>query len=118
MGAAVEYSRAVRPFPLRRLTGRVAAIHRRCGYLAEVTAELVASEPHGPQQWRYWLGEMQDCLEDLIEEAHDVKAECVKSYDSAPADYERAVSAMLTILRGMDEPPDGEREGAPVELAA
>jgi hypothetical protein len=37
---------------------------------------------------------------------------------SAPRDYERAVSAMLTILRGMDDPPDGEREGAPVELAA
>lgn len=110
--AAVEYARAVRPFAVKRVLGSVAALHKRCGYLAEVTAHLVESEAQGPQQWRYWLGELQDCLSDLIEEAHDVKAECVRSYDSAPRDYERAVDAMLVIMRGLQESPEAAADVA------
>ena len=97
----VRYARAVRPFPLRKLTASLAALHRRCGYIAEVTAELVAAEGEGPVRWRYWLGELMDCIDSLVEEAQAVREELSRSYDSAPADYERAVDAMLVILRGL-----------------
>lgn len=98
----VRYARAVRPFPLRRLTARLAALHRRCGYIAEATAELVAAEKDGPSAWRYWLGELMDCMDSLVEEASAVREELSKSYDSAPKDYERAVDAMLAIFRGLE----------------
>lgn len=99
---AMQYSRLLRPYSLKRMAGALWYVEARAGGISNRKNELLIEPPVDAAEWQGQLEAMQNDLEILAEQCEEAHKKLGLLIRSAPADYERAVDAMHKVLLGIN----------------
>jgi hypothetical protein len=99
--AHLEHARLMRPFPVKRLTDALYHVQADAGQIAAVLVAVQTDPPRTPEAWVTELEHLLALLASLELRCRDAVPALEVLADQADADFERAVSAMLAILRGL-----------------
>jgi hypothetical protein len=111
---AIQASRLLRPYPVRRLTEALHHVEQTSGTISQNRLRLMVDTPVSPDEWAGYLAEIQDMLETLAEQCGDAWERLQRMIDSAPADHRRALDALVLILRGLSAPQEAEEASTPL----
>ena len=101
----LRYARMVKPFPTRRLAEIIYYVEADAGLIHKLTLNAQVEPPTQPQLWRETLDHILDVLSSLSERIKEAEPKLVALYDQADNDYERSITAIVAIMRGL---ADGE----------
>lgn len=101
--AAIAHSRLLRPYSTRQLSDALYNVTATANSLRQREMELLINPPVLPDEWIAGLGELQTDLFLLVQYSRDAWRRLAWLQRSAPKDYERALSAVVAILKGLPE---------------
>lgn len=98
--AAIAHSRLLRPHSTRRLSNALYHVNATANSLRQHELALMIDPPVLPDEWAAGLDELQTELYLLVQYSRDAWRKLEWLQRSAPKDYERALEALVLILRG------------------
>jgi hypothetical protein len=101
---AMAHSKLLRPYSPRRLTQALYGVDQIAGSLANAQTRLLVDMPVLPEAWISELDRLQTDLFLLVEASREAWKALEGLKRSAPADYGRALDAVVCVLRGLGEP--------------
>lgn len=115
--AELRHARLLRPFPTRRLSETLFHVYADAHAIEQAVTALLVDPPTTPERWVFEVGHIQILLTSLSERCLAALPALGVMIDSADGDFQRAVSAMEAVLRGLQAAPEG-RGGDEPERAA
>lgn len=115
MSVAVQYGRLLRPFPVKRLADGLYHVQADASAIMATLDALQREPPGSPEEWVEALDGLDVLLASLSGRCGDARPLLDQMAQSAHADFQRAVDAMVMVLRGLQL---SEGLEAPAELRA
>lgn len=109
---ARQHARLIKPFPTRRLPEVLYHVSTESSSIDNAVIRLQINPPTDPGEWRFELDALDTALRSLSARCGDALPALEEMARTADADFSRAVSAMLAVIRGIGE------DEAPIEAAA
>lgn len=104
----LRYARLLKPYPTKRLAKDLAKVKEYSSAVDRKLTELLISPPTLPREWRHELASLDEMLFLLGEQCELTHPGLIEMWEAAEADYERSVTAMVGILRGLAQAPRDE----------
>lgn len=104
----LRYARLLRPFPTKRLAEKLYYVQADAHAIERKLIEVLVNPPQTPERWRAELQALDDLLDSLTERCTEVRPVLARMVEQSDGDFERAVTAMLGILRGLAQAPRDE----------
>jgi uncharacterized LabA/DUF88 family protein len=101
---AIAHSQLLRPFSGKRLTLALYNVEQSGVQIADARQRLLIEMPTDPDVWAHRLTEIMNSLATLAEQCEDAWERIDLLVKSADVDYERALDAMVCVLRGVGNP--------------
>jgi hypothetical protein len=116
---AVAYSRLLRPYSVKRLSGAVYHVNATANTIDKTVTRLLIDTPVDAAEWTFELAQLQNMLETLSEQCEQAWTKLDLLARSAEGDYERAITAMTRVLQGISAvgPPEGTGEAPALHAA-
>jgi hypothetical protein len=115
----MRHARLLQPFPTKRLADAIYQVTATATGIDQRVTRLLINPHVTVQAWCDELDAVRDELETLAEHCSMAFAKVGVIFDSADADWSRAIDAATAMLRGLaEEQPPPDEGAAPTELAA
>lgn len=102
-GREVQYARLLKPYPTKRLADGLYQLLATAHTLEHVLIEILIDPPATPEPWCQALQRLSGEAAVLEDCCRDAQAVIGELYDRADEQYEVAVAAMMSALKGMRE---------------
>lgn len=108
---AIAHSRLLRPYSTRKLSDALYHVNTAANGIHQRELALLIETPVQPEEWLFALGEIKTDLHVLTDYCRDAWRRLSELERSAHGDYDRALQAMVAVLRGLSEAPGGDGSG-------
>jgi hypothetical protein len=115
--AAVQYGRMIRPFPVRRLSDLTYHVMADGNAIWQRVTRMMIENTSDPTTWARDLQSLIGELYSLQDRCGELIPQLMAMQDGADRDYEVAVRAMESILRGLQVAGEPPGPGDDVEAA-